>query len=80
MAVEGWLEGREQTRALVCAGREGCLREGAVLCQELVEMMDHHQQSGEGLGVPGGVTWHSLLSLSRRAGTECCGFGFWARV
>lgn len=54
MALEGRLEGREQTRTLLCAGREACLREGAVLHQELVEMMDHHQQSREGLGVPGG--------------------------
>lgn len=25
-------------------------------------------------------TWHSLPSLSCRAGTGCCGFGLWARV
>ena len=39
MALEGRLGGREQTGALLCAGRRGCWREGAVLHQESLEMM-----------------------------------------
>jgi len=79
-ALAGRLGWHEQTGALLCAGRRGCLRE------ELVEMMVV-SRAERAWGCLSGIpvsprAWHSLSSLiwAVRPGLGCCGVLLWAGV